>query len=515
MMHHRPGNAGASDRLDRAERRPEKVVSLSGRLGHLAKRFLGEGRGNIAVTFALAIAVVLGAVGLGTDAATWYATRRAMQNASDLGAEAAINSLKINMSTASSTTDGYAASEATSTTATHAFPNSGTTTVTVNIPPLHGSHTGSAYNHLAAEVIISQPGPGFFSSIFNSAGTTISTRSVAVINTSLGDCMLALNPTADKSLNFQGATAITVPCGMAAASTSSDAIDATGGAATVNATGGVRTAGGVVDTHNTINGTITQNGGAISDPYGSRILPTLAPGHSGSSDANKLLTVTPTSSYNGNITSTTDSSTLFSGGCATGCVINGNIDLSGGGNPTLTLSSGLYFINSGGSTSNGNITLGAHGSIISNGATIILTSSTGTNVGTFKMTNAQATVNMLAPSNVNTTDPGHDLTQTYPGLAGLALIQDRLAATSVPAVSSNGSCNSPNTNSFYGGALSTFNGAIYMPKGCMQWQGNPVTTACFQLITDVLTINGNPNINVSGCNQGEERFGPATVALVE
>src|ERR1700690_2416870 len=80
--------------------------------------------GNVAVTLAVGMGVIVGAVGLGTDAATWYATRRAMQNAADLGAEGAGNSLKASLP-GSSTGDTTAANEAKSATAAHGFANGG------------------------------------------------------------------------------------------------------------------------------------------------------------------------------------------------------------------------------------------------------------------------------------------------------------------------------------------------------------------------------------------------------
>src|ERR1700756_3338063 len=142
MMHRRPGNAGASDRSDSAGRRAEKIVSLWGPLGHLAKRFLAEGRANIAVTFALSIAVVFGAVGLGTSAASWYSQKRDMQNAADLAAASAINSLKRNFGGAQATIEPFAYNEARSSTAFHGFTNgSSGVTVTPITPPSTGAYT--------------------------------------------------------------------------------------------------------------------------------------------------------------------------------------------------------------------------------------------------------------------------------------------------------------------------------------------------------------------------------------
>src|SRR5579872_1025019 len=158
--------------------------------------FARDRHGNILMTFALSIAILLAAAGLGTEVASWYSTRRAMQNAADLGAASGAMSLKFNYP-GSATFDGYAAKEAKAATATHGFADgSNSTTVTVNIPPLSGSYTGAGYNHKAVEVIISQPMTALFSGLFLSVGPTITTRAVGLVNASASDCMVALNPAA-------------------------------------------------------------------------------------------------------------------------------------------------------------------------------------------------------------------------------------------------------------------------------------------------------------------------------
>lgn len=52
-------------------------------------RFLTDRTGNVIVTAALALPVVLGAFGLGAEGASWFATKRALQNAADAAAIAA------------------------------------------------------------------------------------------------------------------------------------------------------------------------------------------------------------------------------------------------------------------------------------------------------------------------------------------------------------------------------------------------------------------------------------------
>lgn len=59
------------------------------RLASSLLRFLRDRSGNVIVTAALALPVVLGSFGLGAEGASWFATKRALQNAADAAAIAA------------------------------------------------------------------------------------------------------------------------------------------------------------------------------------------------------------------------------------------------------------------------------------------------------------------------------------------------------------------------------------------------------------------------------------------
>jgi hypothetical protein len=445
-------------------------------------------RGNIAVTFAVAIAVVIGAVGLGTDAAMWYSSRRSMQNASDLGTASAVTSLKTSLP-GSSAGDGYAVSEGRGAAAAHGFPNSGSTQVTVNIPPQSGRYTASAYNHLAVEVVISQPGPSFFSSLFLSGGPTIATRSVAVIDYSKGDCLLALSAHKAQSFSIAGNGNVTIDCGIAVNSDASsgsakdNALYLQGSvsvtATSISVDGGIGTTGGASYSSP---GPVSTNT-ATTDPYGSTSIPTLAPGQS------NTVNPTPSTQYTGDITG----SQTFSGGG----IIRGNINLSNG---TVTLRDGIYFIDQ------GSVALGSNSSLITNNATIVLTSSAsgGSGVGTFSMQSATATLDMTAPDENSTL-----------ATKGFAIIQDRLAATDVLA--NNGNCSS-NCNVLQGGANFSIVGAVYFPQGNLSYQGSPsvTSTGCLQLIADTFNWQGTPKLYVNGCaGTGVNVFGPISAALVE
>src|SRR5204863_9763867 len=103
--------------------------------------------GTTAVIFAISLSGVLGAAGLGTEAANWYLVERSMQGAADTAASTAAAAL------ASGAPSSTFTASARTIAAGYGFVNgSNGTTVTVNYPPRSGNYQSSA----AVEVIISQ-----------------------------------------------------------------------------------------------------------------------------------------------------------------------------------------------------------------------------------------------------------------------------------------------------------------------------------------------------------------------
>jgi Putative Flp pilus-assembly TadE/G-like len=476
MMHHRPGNAGASDRSDRAGRRAAKIVCLSGRLGHLAKRFLGEGRGNIAITFALSIAVVFGAVGLGTSAASWYSQKRDMQNAADLAAASAINSLKANVGGLPATIEPYAYNEARSSTAYHGFTHgSSSVTVTPITPPSTGPYTASSYRDKAIEVTVTKPAPLGFASLFMTSGPTIAARAVALLNYDQGDCMVALSPHQDMAFQVIGSSSLTVDCSIAISSDNAGS----NGSGQRNVALYMQGGNGVVLRAYDV----TVNGG-----WG-------GPGNATVSATNSFTYNThqpAPNPYSGLVIPSTCSCTTYTANSmptslSGGGIINGDINLSS----NLTLSGGTYIVN-------GNINITSGGTLTTSGATIILNSTSTTNY-TFNMQSANANAILDAPSTGD--------------LKGMALIQSPSAPTDV--IDNNGNC-SVNCSVFQGGPTTGITGAVYMPKGNLSFQGNPTATqGCTQLIADTMSYQGNP-LYVNACEgTGVTPFGPVTTAMVE
>src|SRR5260221_6389068 len=64
-----------------------------GRAKAVLSRIVSNERGNVVIVFAVGLTFIVGVVGLGVDAASWYSSKRSMQNAADLAAARGINYL--------------------------------------------------------------------------------------------------------------------------------------------------------------------------------------------------------------------------------------------------------------------------------------------------------------------------------------------------------------------------------------------------------------------------------------
>ncbi len=443
----------------------------------LLASFVRDRRGNILIFTALGVAILLGAAALGSEVASWYSQKRAMQNAADLAAEGAILSLKKNLASASATTRAYARVEARTASSIHQFPNASPTTVTVNVRPEDafstGTYTSSEFDNKAVEVIITKPATLMFASLFLPSAPTVAARAVALIDVSNGDCLLALNPTIPKAFQIAGNGTINIDCGIAVNSTASSNSAQNNafylqGSVSVTATnitvdGGIGVTGGAAyaSPHPVSTGTVT------TDPYGAGgQSPYTFPSSSGALNQ-------------GSFSDSPSSTSTLQPGIYSSVSITGTASLVPGR---------TYFINGGTFSLGGNLT--------GTGVTIVLT-----NGATFQMGN-NATANLSAPTSGSN--------------AGMVIVQDP-ASSAVATLQNNGNCQT-NCSVFQGGPDTRIVGAVYFPNGNITYQGNPSnrSTDCLQLIANSLQWQGNPTLLVNGCNgTGVTQFGPMSVRLAE
>jgi hypothetical protein len=161
--------------------------------------------GAAAIYVALALPAVVGAGGLAVDVASWYSMQRTMQSGADAAAYAA--ALELARQGLDQAPD-LAAMQAVADDA--AGRNGVAVAVTLNVPPLSGPAAGDPQS---IEVIVTEPGPLYFTGLFLGAAPPITTRAVA--KAVVADaCVWALHPSAQGALTVSGSSELDLDCGV-------------------------------------------------------------------------------------------------------------------------------------------------------------------------------------------------------------------------------------------------------------------------------------------------------------
>jgi len=303
--------------------------------------------GNVAIVFALATPVLVGAGGLGVETSYDYYQQVHLQAAADAAAYAAALE---NRAASSVSVMNAAALQAASLNGW----SSTTGSLTMNSPPASGSHSTPT----AVEVLLSQTEPRFFSAYFSSTPLVARARAVAVYQTAANACILALNKTAGSAVQVQGSSSLTLTnCDVMSNSVANDAVKVWGAANLT--TDCVVSAGGVAS-----NGGLTLTGcnSAVSqaprarDPFAG--LPVPSPG------------------VNRNVPNGHGTINLSPGNYANGMSLSGNV----------VMAPGVYYV------SGGPFSVNANATVSGSGVTIYL--QTGSQVSM----NGNASVSLSAPT---------------------------------------------------------------------------------------------------------------------
>ncbi len=355
--------------------------------------------GNIAVTAALVMPALLGFCGLAGESGFWYFRQRDMQGAADIAAYDGALALR------GGATSAVAASSATSGAETSGW-NSSIGTITVNTPPVTGTHMTSN----AIEVILTENEPRYFSRLFSNGTVPIRVRAVAIYNPNGNTCMLALDKSISGAITFWGNTGVTLTnCDAYSDSISSSGFDVGGSSSATMpcaiSVGGVSATSGLTLTSCP---SPTTNAAYMPDPYARLPAPSIPNG-----------------------CASTNGSTLNPGHYCSGLTLKG----------TTTLNPGVYVIDGGTLKTNGN------SSVSGSGVTFYLTN------GASISMNGNATLNLSAPTS-----------GTY---SGILFYGDRSQGFAVNKV--NGTASSVMTGAMYFPTqevemLGNFSGA----GGCMQ-----------------------------------------------
>jgi putative Flp pilus-assembly TadE/G-like protein len=313
--------------------------------------------------------------------------------------------------------------------------------------------TSSTSQGYSAKVSASGAVKTMFMGIMGFATIPIKAQSEAISDSDGLGCVLALNRHDDSAVGGQGSTSVALNgCSLYDNSDHSTALTV-GGSAQVSALS-VGVVGHVSGAANitTIEG-IRTGIGVVDDPYASVSFPAF----SGCMERNFI----------GHNTKTIEPG-----------VYCGGMMVNAGAN--ITLNPGIYYIDGGDLTVNGGATL--QGSDV----TLVFTSKNGNGYATATI-NGNATIDLRAPKMGPT--------------AGIAIFGDRNMPTGT-------------TFKFNGGATQYLGGAVYLPKGHMEFSGGMGTsTNCTQLIGDTVTFTGNSKIALNCKNYGTKPFSPLVVKL--
>jgi len=427
--------------------------------------------GQVLVSAALMLVVVLGFVGLGIDMGVMRYEKRLQQTAADGAAIAGATDL-------GPTYTGYQTA-ALNASATNGFTDNtgggacgapptnlavGSVTVTVCNGPRTGPHAGDIHY---VEAYVSAGQPTYFMKIFGVASETVTARAVAT-NTSGGTngsttgCLYTLGPPSSsiEGVNINGNATLYAPsCGIVDNgnyNTRGNSLQVTANSFGVSGSEQVAGQGGNVTCTNGAGSCPTFGAPASGDPLSTLTPPCTTP---------CALGTAITIDGNGNFTGSGVTYTAGSGNnpgvytVSPGTYSSISISGTGGGN-RVVFSPGTYIIDG-----PGGLTIPGNANISGNGVFFYFT-------GT-------ATINMTGNPVVNLSAPS---TGTY---AGILMWQDRLDTNT--------------TGPSFGGTSGTqYNGILYFPSDQVTFYGTNNSLSVGVVVADSLVLSGTPNVTFNG-----------------
>lgn len=187
--------------------------------------FRRDEHGQVLVLTALCMTILFGFMAFAIDVGLLFNVKRKLQNAADAAATSAAIDYMFNTSQTTATAAAKSAVTAN---------QMSSAAVTVNYAPNITTpyHNSSAY----IEVILTVPDPTFFMGMFNHKTVTVAARAVAGLPGPGNACVIVLNPSASGAMTLQGSFDVSAGgCGVVVDSTSSDALQFTGGAGKLTA----------------------------------------------------------------------------------------------------------------------------------------------------------------------------------------------------------------------------------------------------------------------------------------
>lgn len=320
--------------------------------------------------------------------------------------------------------------------------------------PTTGAEVG---NQRAVRVALTARRAVPFMSFFTSSDVTISVEATAAAFPDGNYCVVSLEAGSQTGIEFGGGSRFDFGCGLATNSTGSPAIYAHGGNQVV---GSPIAARGSAPTYSNYSADtlVISNAPQQPDPYASIPDPVVPP------DCDPAVSINASGNH------------TLGPGCFRG------MDLKKG---NITLLPGTYIVDG------GTLSFGSQVKVTGNGVTFVLTSRNATgNPGSVAGidTSGDAQINLTAP--------------TEGPYAGLIIFQDRRALNQDPKIN--------------GGAGSVIDGAIYMPRQSLTFNGGAgVDVRCMRLVTLRVKFTGTADItNNCPTTRPNRGFDGWTVRLV-
>jgi hypothetical protein len=436
-------------------------------------RWLGN-RGTVAVMMAVCAPLILITVGLGIEASGWVGNQQGwMQRTADMAAIAGGLAYSTGVGAQTSVTEAaYVAEVNTNGTARTGGTRSwnGTTQTLSDTVVANNVITTSivsgvrATGDVAISAQIQYTLPLFFSALamhrYNASITLSATATAENIPGQIGKyCILALDGSTStgastSGIEFENGAAVDLSaCGIQVNALGADALYLTGGADLI--ANSVAVAGNYSISNGatmSVSGATVTGAAAGVNPYANVPIPT--PG-----------TCATNNSFN-------TGQNIPAGTYCNGLTINYG---------TVTMGPGIIIVDGGNFHPTGGSTVNA-----ANGTTIVLTGSSGSNVGTSQIDNG-VTINLVAP----TTGP----------TAGIAIIQDSRAGAT--------------TSNMAGGASVNVTGALVFPSSVVDFSnGSSNNSTCTQLIAFQVVFTGGARFGNSCAGTGTSGIGATTTTTL-
>lgn len=406
-------------------------------------RLRSNANGSAITVFALVTPVIIGSAGLSVDAVSWYLTKRQLQSAVDSAALAGTQVLGYTGSASSARTAAQNDFSA------HAQSTIAGATITAASPPTSGAYSGDAR---AVEATLTLNYPLHFASLALGSDVAITTRAVGKVISGGPNCVLALDETVDRAIEFTGSADVALDCGIMSNSGSAESIYV-GGEADLAADPAA--AVGDIMIGGSSNFTTHHPPQPLSlpadDPYGP-------------SGVNLQATASGTclqTNYSVNGTETLSPGRYC-----------GGIRFNGGAN--VTMQPGVYYMDGGAFKSAGGAT------ITGAGVSIVLTGS-GTDY---------ATLDVAGGTNMTLSAPVQG--QDY---EGVLFSQDRNAPTYQGSQLI--------TNKLLGGSGLEIEGVLYFPSQALDFTGGSSgSIGCLKIIAKQVKFSGSARISTADCTLG-------------